>query len=172
MQVTCVEFLTYFLPRAKPIQMTGVCRSVVLLYMRSSQATVVAIDNKRKGKGHMLAVFTQGNCGAQTPRYHEEASPTVSVLCIWRKQEREKNFTLVLLSGDTWFKLTFLMLCHGIPPHVHIDVCCPVSANRIFGKIYYLIQRIHADITPKTSIFEHLFDCDRTCAHCRQHSIF
>ena len=98
--------------------------------------------------------------------------PAVSVLCIWRKQEREKDFTLVLLSGDTWFKLSFLMLSHGVPSHVQIGVCCSVSATRTFGLIYFLIPWIHADITHKTSIFEHLFDCDRTCAYCRQQSIF
>ena len=42
--------------------------------MRSSRATVGATDSKRKGKGHVPAVFTEGNCGSQTLRYHEEAS--------------------------------------------------------------------------------------------------
>jgi hypothetical protein len=39
-----------------------------------------------------------------------------------------------------------------MPSHVHIAVCCPVSATRIFEKTYYLIERIHADITHKTLI--------------------
>jgi len=97
--------------------------------------------------------------------------PAVSVLCIWRKKKK-KDFTLVLLSGETWFKLSFLMLSHGMPSHVHIGVCCSVSATRTFGLIYFLIPWIHADITHKTFLFEHLFDCDRTCAYCRQQSIF
>jgi len=42
----------------------------------------------------------------------------VSVLCIWGKQEREMDFTLVLLSGETWFKLSFLTLSLGMPLHV------------------------------------------------------
>jgi hypothetical protein len=81
-------------------------------------------------------------------------------------------FTLVLLSGKTWFKLSFLMLSHGMLSHVQIGVCCPASATRIFATIYFLIPRIHADITHKTSVFKHLFDCDRTCAYVQQQGHF
>jgi len=77
-------------------------------------------------------------------------------------------FTPVLLSGETWFKLSFLMLIYGMLSYLHIDVCCPVSATRIFGPIYFLIARIHADITHKTFVFEHLFDCDKTYSSFRQ----
>jgi hypothetical protein len=63
------------------------------------------------------------------------------------------DFTLVLLSGETWFKLNFLMLSHGMPSHVQIGVCCPLSATRIFGPIYFLIPRIHADFTHKKFVF-------------------
>jgi len=56
------------------------------------------------------------------------------------------DFTLVLLSGGTWFKLSLLMLSLGMLSHVQIGVCCPVSATRIIGPIYFLIQRIHAYI--------------------------
>ena len=69
------------------------------------------------------------------------------------------DFTLVLLSGETWFKLT---LSHGMPSLVQIGVCCPVSVIRIIGPIYFLIPRIHAYITHKIFVFEHLFDCYRT----------
>jgi hypothetical protein len=37
---------------------------------------------------------------------------TVSVLCIWGEHEREIDFTLVLLSGEIWFKL---MLSQEMP---------------------------------------------------------
>jgi len=64
------------------------------------------------------------------------------------------------------------MLSHGMPSHVQIGVCCVVSATRLFGTIYVLIPQIHADITHKIFAFEHLFDCDRTCAFCRQQITF
>ena len=82
------------------------------------------------------------------------------------------DFTLVLLSGDTWSKLCFLMSSHGMPSHAQIGVCCPVSVTRTLGTIYVLIPSIHAYITHKTSNFKQLFDCDRTCAFCRQQIIF
>jgi len=53
--------------------------------------------------------------------------------------KREMAFTLVLLSGETGFKLSFLMLSHGMISHVLIGVCCPVSATKILGPIYFLI---------------------------------
>ena len=53
------------------------------------------------------------------------------------KHERDKDFTLVLLSGENWFKLRSLMLSHGMPSHIHIGACCPVSATKVFGPILF-----------------------------------
>ena len=41
--------------------------------------------------------------------------------------EKEVVFLIVLLSGDTWLKLSLLMLSHGMPLRFQIGVCCPVT---------------------------------------------